>query len=102
MMAELKRSGLVWALLLCLVLVNGFMAAPSVAHAAHHATHKAGTHTTGLCAWLCAAGQGIETSSVSLESTLQLVDRVDFYHVDRPQHDRASCIFLRGPPAFSR
>lgn len=59
-MLRLHRSALVWSLLLCLVLVNGFMAAPGVVHAEHHANHQAGTHSTGLCAWLCAAGQTAE------------------------------------------
>lgn len=98
-MVALKRSGLVWSLVLCLVLVNWFMAAPSVAHAAKHGSHQAGTHTTGLCAWLCAAGQGIETSSVSLESTLRLVYRVLCFHVDQYARVFSSLTFLRGPPA---
>ena len=102
MMVRLKRSELVWALLFCLVLVNGFMAAPSVAHTVHHASHQAGTHNTSLCAWICAAGQGIETSSVSLESTLRLLDRVEFRDVDQIQKRFLSIVFLRGPPAFSR
>src|SRR5512143_1262081 len=98
-MVALKQSGLVWSLLLCLVLVNGFMAAPSVAHAAKHGSHQAGTHTTGLCAWLCAAGQGIETSFVSLESTLRLVDRVLSFHVEQHACSFSSFTFLRGPPS---
>ena len=40
-MLRLKQSGFVWSLLLCLVLVNGFLAVPAVAHADHHAnTHR--------------------------------------------------------------
>ncbi len=100
-MVMLKRSALVWPLLLCLVLVNGFMAAPSVAHAAHHANHQAGTHTTGLCAWLCAAGQGIETAPVNLESKLQLFDLVVCRDVSQAQRQLSSLPFFRGPPAFS-
>jgi len=49
------------------------MAAPSVAHAEHHGAHKAGTHATGICAWLCAAGQETESSSVDLSSILELI-----------------------------
>ena len=99
MVASMKRSGLVWSLLLCLVLVNGFMAAPSVDHAGHHAHHQAGTHATGLCAWFCGAGEGIETTSGNVESTLHPVDRVIFNPDD--QHDLLFSLFafLRGPPA---
>jgi len=100
-MVRLKRSGLVWALLFCLVLVNGLMAAPSVAHAVHHASHQAGTHGTSLCAWLCAAGQGIETSSVSLESTFRFLDLVASPDVDQIQKRFFSTVLLRGPPVFS-
>jgi hypothetical protein len=63
MMGRLKQSGFVWSLLLCLVLVNGFLAVPAVAHADHHAKHEAGTHSTGLCAWQCIAGQTAEAAS---------------------------------------
>lgn len=98
-MVRLKRSGLVWALLFCLVLVNGFMAAPSVAHAVHHASHNAGTHSTSLCAWLCASGQGIESSSVGLDSTFRLLGLVAFRDVDQIQKQFFFIVLLRGPPA---
>ena len=99
---RLKQSGLVWGLVLCLVLVNGFMAAPSVAHAAQHASHQAGTHSNSLCAWLCAAGQGIETSSVGLESTLQLLDLIDLRDIDQVEKQFLFIVLLRGPPVSSR
>ncbi len=97
-MRALKRSQLVWSLLICLVLVNGFMAAPSVDHAAHHGSHEAGTHTTGLCAWLCAAGQAVESSSVILNSRHQLIGRIDLYHANSLQDVFSPLVFLRGPP----
>ncbi len=100
-MVTLKRSGLVWPLLLCLVLANGFMVAPGVAHAAHHASHHAGTHATSLCAWLCAAGQGIETSPVSPVAIFHLIDHVEYSGTDQFERHFSSLIFLRGPPAFS-
>lgn len=98
MSENLRHSRFVWALLLCLVLVNGFMAAPSVGHAQHHADHHAGTHSTGICAWLCAAGQDIESVSVAFESSLQLVEQAvvaqsDLIHVRVSFHS-----LFRGPP----
>ena len=101
MLVRLKYPGAVWALVLCLVLVNGFMAAPSVAHAEHHGAHKAGTHATGICAWLCAAGQGIESSSVNFESVLQSVEWTGYVRSDQPSLPFASVLFLRGPPVLS-
>ncbi len=99
-MPQLKHVGLVWSLLICLVLMNGLLAAPSVAHAEHHASHNAGTHSTALCAWQCVAGQGIETSSTCQESTLQLVALFVSEYAGQFQHLFSSLLFLRGPPAF--
>lgn len=95
----LGRTAIVWFLLIYLLFINGFMAAPSVGHAAHHAKHQAGTHSTGLCAWQCAAGQGIETVAVVLSSSLQFVDMVEARHIDRVQTASPVSRFFRGPPA---
>lgn len=100
MMVRVKQPGLVWSLLLCLVLVNGFVAAPAVAHADHHAKHQAGTHSTGLCAWQCAAGQSIDTAAVVLSSSLQFVDMVEAHQIDRVPTASPVLRLFRGPPAF--
>jgi len=98
-MSLVKRPGLVWALLVCLVLTNGFMAAPSVAHAEHHgAHHDAGTHASGICAWFCAAGQDIDTSSVEPTSNLQLVESTPVAGFIEAQDSIALSTFSRGPP----
>jgi hypothetical protein len=98
-MGMLKRSWLVWALFLCLVLVNGSMAVPSVAHAEHHGTHHdAGTHASGICAWFCTAGQDIDTSSVEPTSTLQLVESAPVAGLVVAQDSIALSTFPRGPP----
>ncbi len=101
MRSRIKRPWFVWLLLLCLVLVNGFMAAPGVGHAEHHATHKAGTHTTGICAWFCAAGQGVESSSVSLVSVLQEFGRSGDLTTDPLTLLFFTDVFSRGPPALA-
>jgi hypothetical protein len=102
MTVRLKQSWFVWSLLLCLVLVNGLLAVPAVAHADHHAKHEAGTHSTGLCAWQCAAGQSIETSAVFLESTLRPLAIAAF----RPFKEVPEPVFLttssRGPPVIQQ
>ncbi|MBX3328219.1 MAG: hypothetical protein U0223_10350 [Nitrospira sp.] len=99
MLARLKQSWFVWLFLACLVLVNGSMAAPSVGHAQHHADHQAGTHSTGICAWLCAAGQDVESTSVSLTSTLQLVGQAVVVHIDPIRVHTSFQYFFRGPPS---
>ena len=101
MLARLKQSWFIWLLMACLVLVNGAMAAPSVGHAQHHADHQAGTHSTGLCAWLCAAGQDVETTSVSLISTLQLVEQTVAVHSNPIRIPISFHYFFRGPPLLA-
>ncbi len=100
MTVDSKRSAFVWALLLCLVLVNGFMAAPSVGHAEHHADHAAGTHSTGICAWLCAGGVGGEPSVVHLGSGLQLLGWITIPSCDVVLGKVSLPYFFRGPPRF--
>lgn len=96
----MKRSAFVWGLLLCIILVNGFMAAPSVGHAGHHTDHQAGAHSTGICAWMCAAGEDIEPSDVSFASSLQLIERASILSF-KPVFSAAALLqFLRGPPGF--
>jgi hypothetical protein len=98
MAINLKRPSLVWALLLCILLVNGFMAAPSVGHAGHHADHKAGTHSTGICAWMCTAGDGIESFAVQFASSLQFVERAITLPSTVVPSVGVFSYFLRGPP----
>ena len=100
MMVKLKQSWLVWSLLLCLVLVNGLLAVPAVAHADHHAKHQAGTHSTGLCAWECAAGQSIDTATVAFSASLQFVELAGTWHIDRVTTTSPVSRFFRGPPAL--
>jgi hypothetical protein len=101
-MATIRRSGLVWVLLFCLVLVNGAMAAPSVAHAEHHGTHQTNAHASVICAWLCAAGHGLDSGSVDFESVLQLIGETTFAGVDQVTVPLSADIFSRGPPVHPR
>lgn len=101
-MVKLKQSWLVWSLLLCLVLVNGLLAVPVVAHADHHAKHEAGTHSTGLCAWQCVAGQSIDTAAVHLTSSLKLIEMVESYETALALSAPPASCLSRGPPSQSR
>lgn len=99
-MTTLRRPTFVWALLLCIVLVNGAMAAPSVSHAEHHADHKASTHSTGFCAWFCAAGDNVESSVVQFTSSLQLLDSLGRIRSHASPSTLSLTYFLRGPPGL--
>jgi hypothetical protein len=81
--------------------MNGFMAAPSVAHAEHHGAHKAGTHATGMCAWFCVAGQEVESSSAHLISRFQLVGWSESVSANPVLLLFSTSIFSRGPPVLS-
>jgi len=94
-----KGSAFIWALLFCIVLVNGAMVAPSVSHAEHHADHQAGTHSTGLCAWLCAGGVGIESSVVQFTSYLQLLEPFISSSFKTVLSVVSLPYFFRGPPS---
>ncbi len=95
----MKRSAFIWALLFCIVLVNGAMVAPSVGHAEHHADHQAGTHSTGICAWLCAGGVGIESSVVQFASYLHLLESLDSSPLETVFSVVSLPYFFRGPPS---
>jgi len=95
-----KRPAIVWGLLLVMVLVSGFMAVPSVGHAEHHADHQASTHSTGLCAWLCAGGVGIESSVVQVASGLRLFEWVSSPSFNVVLRVIALPYFFRGPPSL--
>jgi hypothetical protein len=97
-----NRQILVLPLVACLLLVPALGSSASVAHEAQHAHHKAATHSSALCSWLCGAGQGIETSSIQLDSTLQLLELLETYGVDEVFPALATPRFSRGPPAISK
>lgn len=67
-MARWVRHIVAASVALCLLLLTGVAYPQTVAHAAHHAHHHATTHGTALCAWLCAAGQAVDTTDLRFES----------------------------------
>ncbi len=81
-------------------MVNGAMVAPSVGHAEHHADHQAGTHSTGLCAWLCAGGIGVGSSAVQFVSHLQVLELVDSFLSEIVLSVVSLPYFFRGPPSI--
>lgn len=98
---DVKRPAFILALLFCIILVNGFMAAPSVGHAEHHADHQAGAHSSGICAWLCAGGVGIESSVVQFASGLQLLEWVSIPCFNVLISVVSLPYYFRGPPSLA-
>ena len=100
-MIRLNRQLLVLPLVACLLLVPALASPATVTHEFQHAHHKAMHHSSPFCSWFCGAGQGIETSSIQLDSILQLLDLLETYSVDEVLPAVATLRFFRGPPANS-
>jgi hypothetical protein len=96
-----NRQILILPLVACLLLVPALASPTTVTHEFQHAHHKAMHHSSPLCSWFCGAGQGIETSSIQLDSILQLLDLLETYSADEVLPAVATLRFFRGPPANS-
>ena len=64
-------------LVLCVLSVGGLAQAQAAEHAGHHAQHHTATHGTLLCSWMCAAGQGWETSGAPIPFEWVSVEQVE-------------------------
>lgn len=65
----MKRLGhpvLAVLLAACFLLAGGMLAGLAVEHQVHHAHHNGATHSTAVCAWMCAAGQVLQGFDVGL------------------------------------
>jgi hypothetical protein len=97
-----NRQILVLPLVACLLLVPVLASPAMVAHEAQHAHHKAATHSSALCSWLCGVGQGFESSSIQLNSIFHPFDLLETYGVDEVLPALTTPRFFRGPPAISK
>jgi len=85
-------------LVLCLLVLSGLVYAQAVPHAAHHAQHKPATHGSVLCSWICAAGQVLDGSPVSLPPVSGLVAILAVPVSDAPFAVALPSSVSRGPP----
>ena len=100
-MIRLNRQILVLPLVACLLLVPALASPATVAHEAQHAHHKAATHSSALCSWLCGAGQGFQLSDSVFVPTIVFLATLDIESADQID-DAVSVLSLsRGPPASS-
>ncbi|MEP6933332.1 MAG: hypothetical protein ABI988_05265 [Nitrospirota bacterium] len=58
---------------LWLVALSGIVYPQLTAHMKHHAHHKAATHATALCSWLCIAADAVEGTSAYFAPVEQVV-----------------------------
>ena len=57
---------------LWLVALSGIVYPQLTSHMAQHEHHKAATHATALCSWLCIAADAVEGASVHLAPAEQI------------------------------
>jgi len=88
-------------LTVCLLLLSGLIYPQTVAHASHHTHHKAATHASALCSWMCAAGQVLEGVAFGLPAQTGPVSFVGVSASDEPSEAVLPSYSTRGPPVFS-
>ena len=100
-MKHLHRTFLIFGLVVSLLVVGGMFANKSVAHSLHHGHHKATTHASLICSWICAAGEIAQVSDFVFETLSSLVTKVELFPVHLVRTSPALFTFQRGPPHSS-
>ena len=88
-------------LTVCLLLLSGLLYPQTVAHAAHHAHHKAATNASALCTWMCAAGQVLEGVAFALQSDHSPISLAALIVLQEPVSAVHHTVSSRGPPSLS-
>ena len=100
-MKSLRHPFFAASLVACLLLAGGVFANQSTAHSLHHGHHKATTHASAICSWMCAAGQVIEVADPILDAPIYCIHQVEV----APSHQLRLVSLLfnfdRGPPFVS-
>jgi hypothetical protein len=96
-----NRQILVLPLVACLLLVPALASPATVTHESQHAHHKASTHSSALCSWLCGVGQGFDFTDSVFVPTITFLATLVIKSAD--QTDDAISVFSlsRGPPTSS-
>lgn len=85
----------------CFLLLSGLVYPQTVAHAAQHAHHKAATHATVLCSWVCSAGQVLEGPAFGLQPDFGPLALARLLAAAEPSNTLLPVSTTRGPPHFS-
>lgn len=97
-MKHLRQPFLILNLIACLLIVGGVFANQSTAHSLHHDHHKATTHASVICSWMCAAGQVVEVADPVLDAPIYSISSVEVSHSLLVRTVSPLFIFDRGPP----
>jgi hypothetical protein len=90
-----------FSLVFCLLAVGGAANGLLVQHELEHAHHKAATHATAVCTWVCSAGQVLEGLTVALPVTLAPLEILSVPRSDEWIDAVRVVAPSRGPPALS-
>ncbi|TKB72297.1 MAG: hypothetical protein E8D46_14225 [Nitrospira sp.] len=100
-MIRFNRQLFILPLVACLLLVPALASPATVAHEGQHAHHKAATHSSALCSWLCGVGQGFELTDSVFVPTIAFLSTVDIKSADQTDDTDLILSLSRGPPASS-
>lgn len=92
------KKSLAVVLVLCLLIIGGLGSAQAISHESHHAHHQKSTHATVLCAWMCAAGQVLDTVTAPDLIERSPVSRVECSALPDFSSGFSSLLSSRGPP----
>jgi hypothetical protein len=96
-----NRQIFILPLVACLLLVPALASPAMVAHEGQHAHHKAATHSSALCSWLCGVGQGFDLTDSVLVPTIVFLEILDIKSANQTDDADSLLSFSRGPPASS-
>ncbi len=82
----------------CLLFLSGSLLSQVAQHALDHAHHKATTHASPLCAWICTAGEIHQGFALHLEADGAPAVQTDAPVVQNPLLILSLEVFSRGPP----
>jgi hypothetical protein len=86
------------SLLFALSLMMGSIPLNAGAHSVEHQHHSAQTHTTGICAWMCAAAQSIAADSQIYSFNFSLLDIIQASPFSSPFTIPQTFLPSRAPP----
>lgn len=91
-----------WLLVVVVVVMLAATTGAAFAHEIQHAAHHtAGMHSSGVCAWMCAAGQVLQSAADPLLASNNLISDASAPSIQAPIEHRVGTLPARAPPVLS-
>lgn len=88
-----------WLLVVAIIAMMGMTTSGAVAHEVKHAAHhSAASHSTGICAWMCATGAVAHQAPLYLAYSLGFVGLALILYGNPIRYFSASRLNSRAPP----